>query len=199
VVFPCTHAMQSRWTGSKRIVSGMWPLCLSSHSCHGIVAQPRVHGVEGAQSSFQHRQRSLLSVCLRCFSLLTWGTHGTQQRYDTCFNTWFASYLPLASSPDTSETERKTKADEYERKCGKTFEEYKACLQVNPFFADIALLLLPPAPAHPVVQKGIQQKGLAELIAQARADEPLASHQGTEWPLREDSGDGPARGRPGHR
>jgi hypothetical protein len=110
-----------------------------------------------------------------------------QQRYDTCFNTWFASYLPLASSPDVSDDERKVKADEYESKCGQTFREYKACLQASRLVLfsrrRVAVHLLFP---FLFSQKGIQEKGLTDLLAQARAEEPLASYHGVEWPLEDD-------------
>ena len=54
--------------------------------------------------------------------------------YDTCFNSWFEGYLePAVAASQTADREAysKTKAEEYQQKCGKVWEEYKTCLQVR--------------------------------------------------------------------
>lgn len=52
--------------------------------------------------------------------------------YDACFNSWFEGYLEPAMSAGTDRTEySKRKAEEYQQKCGKVWEEYKACVQVR--------------------------------------------------------------------
>jgi hypothetical protein len=61
-----------------------------------------------------------------------------KHEYDGCFNSWFAGYLEPAVhiSASTKKVEEKTreyavkKAEEYERKCGKIWEEYRNCLEV---------------------------------------------------------------------
>jgi TRIAP1/MDM35 family protein len=62
-----------------------------------------------------------------------------KHEYDSCFNSWFAGYLEPAvniNSSSQAKIEEKTreyamkKAEDYERKCGKVWEEYKSCLEV---------------------------------------------------------------------
>ena len=52
--------------------------------------------------------------------------------YDSCFNAWFEGYLQPAVnlSPEQRAEYSKAKAEEYERKCGKIWQEYKTCVQV---------------------------------------------------------------------
>jgi len=77
--------------------------------------------------------------------------------YDSCFNSWFAGYLEPALSPQQQaykeqhpEDYSKQKAAEYQEKCGKIWEDYRDC-----------------------VQKAIKQKGLTDLLNQAREENPL--------------------------
>ncbi|KAG2750365.1 hypothetical protein P692DRAFT_20863625 [Suillus brevipes Sb2] len=78
--------------------------------------------------------------------------------YDACFNTWFEGYLePAIANANTkghSQGQRieysKLKKEEYDRKCGGIWEKYKDC-----------------------VQKAVTEKGLGELLSQARQENPL--------------------------
>ncbi|KAL5636647.1 hypothetical protein ACGC1H_000564 [Rhizoctonia solani] len=75
--------------------------------------------------------------------------------YDTCFNAWFEGYLEPATSgaanPPTDPGARaKQMAAEYEEKCGKLWEGYREC-----------------------VQRAVKDKGLTELLQQAREEHPL--------------------------
>ena len=55
-----------------------------------------------------------------------------KSKYDTCFNAWFEGYLEPAVGVSSSERSAysKQKADEFEAKCGKVWEQYRACVQV---------------------------------------------------------------------
>ncbi|TFY80255.1 hypothetical protein EWM64_g3753 [Hericium alpestre] len=74
--------------------------------------------------------------------------------YDSCFNSWFEGYLEPAVSASASSEQRakysKEKAEEYESKCGKIWASYRAC-----------------------VQKAVKEKGLNDLLDQAREENPL--------------------------
>jgi len=83
--------------------------------------------------------------------------------YDQCFNSWFEGYLQpaiqsTASSSSASSTPKeedrraysKRKAAEFEEKCGKVWETYRAC-----------------------VTRAVEEKGLDTLLDQARQDNPL--------------------------
>ncbi|KAH8116019.1 mitochondrial distribution/morphology family 35/apoptosis [Phellopilus nigrolimitatus] len=72
--------------------------------------------------------------------------------YDSCFNAWFEGYLqPAVSAASEQRAEyTKAKADEFEEKCGKIWEGYRAC-----------------------VQKAVKDKGLDEMLAEATKDNPL--------------------------
>ncbi|KIM36615.1 hypothetical protein M413DRAFT_20446 [Hebeloma cylindrosporum] len=77
-----------------------------------------------------------------------------KQEYDACFNSWFEGYLEPAVAIAECQ-ERRTayshmKAEEFQRKCGKVWEQYKSC-----------------------VQQAVQEKGLDTLLQQARDDNPL--------------------------
>jgi TRIAP1/MDM35 family protein len=54
--------------------------------------------------------------------------------YDSCFNSWFEGYLEPAvsasASPETRTEYSKAKAEEYERKCGKIWANYRDCVRV---------------------------------------------------------------------
>ena len=54
--------------------------------------------------------------------------------YDSCFNSWFEGYLEPAvsasASPETRAEYSKAKAEEYERKCGKIWANYRDCVRV---------------------------------------------------------------------
>lgn len=62
-----------------------------------------------------------------------------KHEYDTCFNTWFEGYLePAIANANTkghSQSQRieysKQKKEEYDRKCGSIWAEYKDCVQVS--------------------------------------------------------------------
>ncbi|KAF9652437.1 hypothetical protein BDM02DRAFT_3068068, partial [Thelephora ganbajun] len=77
--------------------------------------------------------------------------------YDSCFNAWFAGYLEPTLTPDQQREKdrdpqeyQKQKAKEYLEKCGKVWESYKECVQVT-----------------------IKDKGLNEVLDQAREENPL--------------------------
>ncbi|EAU83005.1 hypothetical protein CC1G_08942 [Coprinopsis cinerea okayama7 len=73
-------------------------------------------------------------------------------QYDSCFNSWFEGYLEpavSAASNDRSAYARK-KADEFEKKCGGVWEEYRSC-----------------------VQKAVKDRGLDKLLQEAREEHPL--------------------------
>lgn len=61
-----------------------------------------------------------------------------KQEYDSCFNSWFEGYLEPAVAASKSTEARaaysKKKADEFQEKCGKIWEQYKACVQVRKSF-----------------------------------------------------------------
>ena len=56
-----------------------------------------------------------------------------KEKYDTCFNAWFEGYLEPAVAASSSERAAysKQKADEFQAKCGKVWEQYKECIQVR--------------------------------------------------------------------
>ena len=58
-----------------------------------------------------------------------------KRKYDACFNAWFEGYLePAVSASVTTEQRKKfsqEKAAEFERSCGKVWQEYRACVQVR--------------------------------------------------------------------
>ncbi|KAH8089897.1 mitochondrial distribution/morphology family 35/apoptosis [Cristinia sonorae] len=76
-----------------------------------------------------------------------------KREYDSCFNAWFEGYLEPAVNATTPEQRLKysqDKAAEYERNCGKIWNQYREC-----------------------VQKAVKDKGLDVLLEQARAENPL--------------------------
>ncbi|KAF8605271.1 hypothetical protein BDV93DRAFT_438883 [Ceratobasidium sp. AG-I] len=77
--------------------------------------------------------------------------------YDTCFNAWFEGYLDPATSgkPVTDPARRAQEmAAEYEEKCGKLWTGYREC-----------------------VQRAVKEKGLTDLLQQARDEHPLNNPQ----------------------
>jgi TRIAP1/MDM35 family protein len=58
-----------------------------------------------------------------------------KQEYDSCFNAWFEGYLEPAVAASASAKQREQysqkKAQEFESKCGKIWENYRACVQVS--------------------------------------------------------------------
>ncbi|KAN0119042.1 Mitochondrial distribution/morphology family 35/apoptosis, partial [Russula decolorans] len=74
--------------------------------------------------------------------------------YDSCFNSWFEGYLEpavsVSASPENRAEYSKAKAEEYERKCGKIWASYRDC-----------------------VRKAVKDKGLNDLLDQARKENPL--------------------------
>lgn len=61
-----------------------------------------------------------------------------KQAYDSCFNAWFAGYLEPTLTPhqqrekdENPQGYQKQKAEEYQQKCGKVWESYRECVQVN--------------------------------------------------------------------
>ncbi|KAF8490255.1 mitochondrial distribution/morphology family 35/apoptosis [Russula emetica] len=80
--------------------------------------------------------------------------------YDSCFNSWFEGYLEpavsVSASPENRAEYSKSKAEEYERKCGKIWASYRDC-----------------------VQKAVKDKGLDDLLDQARKENPLKEPQRT--------------------
>ncbi|KII90508.1 hypothetical protein PLICRDRAFT_39068 [Plicaturopsis crispa FD-325 SS-3] len=90
-----------------------------------------------------------------------------KHEYDNCFNAWFEGYLQPAVALNTSGTGTgagykdtkdqraaysKQKADEFNNSCGKIWEQYRGC-----------------------VQKAVREKGLDELLLQARVENPLVN------------------------
>ncbi|KAF7797690.1 hypothetical protein EIP86_011073 [Pleurotus ostreatoroseus] len=75
-----------------------------------------------------------------------------KREYDSCFNAWFEGYLEpaVAATPAERLQYSQQKAEEYERKCGKIWEQYRSC-----------------------VQKAVKAKGLDTLLQQARDENPL--------------------------
>ncbi|KAF8137533.1 mitochondrial distribution/morphology family 35/apoptosis [Boletus edulis] len=79
-----------------------------------------------------------------------------KQAYDACFNTWFEGYLEpaIAHSKNVPQGQRneyaKKKAEEFEQKCGAVWAQYKEC-----------------------VQKAVRDRGLEDLLEQARQENPL--------------------------
>ncbi|TFK45290.1 hypothetical protein OE88DRAFT_1598876, partial [Heliocybe sulcata] len=77
-----------------------------------------------------------------------------KHEYDSCFNAWFEGYLEPALSASASAEERtaysKRKAEEYESTCGKVWVKYREC-----------------------VQKAVKDRGLSDLLEQAREENPL--------------------------
>ncbi|TFK19394.1 hypothetical protein FA15DRAFT_626821 [Coprinopsis marcescibilis] len=75
-----------------------------------------------------------------------------KMKYDSCFNSWFEGYLEpaVAARPEERAAYSKKKAEEFQRNCGKIWEEYKSC-----------------------VQKAVKDKGLDKLLQQAREENPL--------------------------
>ncbi|PPR00748.1 hypothetical protein CVT24_000773 [Panaeolus cyanescens] len=77
-----------------------------------------------------------------------------KKEYDACFNSWFEGYLEPAVAAASSQEARaaysKKKAEEFQAKCGKVWESYKAC-----------------------VQQAVKAKGLDKLLEQAREENPL--------------------------
>ena len=105
--------------------------------------------------------------------------------YDACFNTWFEGYLEpaIAHSKNVPQGERneyaKKKAEEFEQKCGVVWAQYKECVHVSPapFFVRVGLV---PALygfwcmlADMDLQKAVRDRGLEDLLEQARQDNPL--------------------------
>jgi TRIAP1/MDM35 family protein len=94
--------------------------------------------------------------------------------YDSCFNAWFAGYLePALSAQQQREKDRnpeayaKQKAEEYQEKCGKIWESYRDCVQVRDY------ILTRRVAHHTSLQRAIKEKGLTELLDQAREENPL--------------------------
>ncbi|KAJ3726992.1 mitochondrial distribution/morphology family 35/apoptosis [Lentinula raphanica] len=77
-----------------------------------------------------------------------------KKEYDSCFNAWFEGYLEPAvsasSSPEKYSEYSQRKAEEFEQKCGKIWEGYRAC-----------------------VQKALKEKGLDIMLQQSREENPM--------------------------
>jgi len=74
--------------------------------------------------------------------------------YDSCFNAWFEGYLEpavaAASTPSQREAYSQKKAAEFDENCGEVWQRYREC-----------------------VQKAVSDRGLDNLLRQARDDNPL--------------------------
>jgi len=95
--------------------------------------------------------------------------------YDSCFNSWFEGYLEPAVSASASSENRakysKEKAEEYERKCGKIWASYRECVRVcSVRFLSTRYPLNQDGDAS---QKAVKDKGLEDLLDQARKENPL--------------------------
>lgn len=57
-----------------------------------------------------------------------------KKEYDSCFNAWFEGYLEPAvsasSSPQKYSEYSQRKAEEFQQKCGKIWEDYRGCVHV---------------------------------------------------------------------
>ncbi|KIM42588.1 hypothetical protein M413DRAFT_26622 [Hebeloma cylindrosporum] len=77
-----------------------------------------------------------------------------KKEYDSCFNSWFEGYLEPAVAASASSSTRSAyserKAEEFQQKCGKIWEQYKSC-----------------------VQRAVKERGLDKLLQQAREENPL--------------------------
>lgn len=116
--------------------------------------------------------------------------------YDKCFNSWFEGYLQPAiqesqpSNTSSTSTSRKTgngineeetrrayskrKAQEFEEKCGKVWESYRACISVSSIFAIIPFIILEVILNNLMsLQKAVTEKGLDTLLDQARRENLL--------------------------
>jgi len=92
--------------------------------------------------------------------------------YDSCFNAWFEGYLEPAIAASSSQQQQadysKRKADEFQQKCGKVWENYRACVQVRSlmlgihFYTEVC-----------IEQKAVKAEGLDTLLDQARQEHPL--------------------------
>ncbi|KAG8911455.1 hypothetical protein FRC00_006462 [Tulasnella sp. 408] len=75
--------------------------------------------------------------------------------YDSCFNAWFEGYLQPAPRGISSQERLKRmelKRKEYDERCGKLWEDYRACLQ-----------------------KAVKDSGLTDMLKEARLENPLTS------------------------
>ncbi|KAF8703670.1 hypothetical protein AX14_014158 [Amanita brunnescens Koide BX004] len=73
-----------------------------------------------------------------------------KREYDSCFNSWFEGYLEPAVTANERAAFSKKKADEFNAKCGKVWDQYRQC-----------------------VQNAIKERRLDNLLAQAREEYPL--------------------------
>jgi TRIAP1/MDM35 family protein len=96
-----------------------------------------------------------------------------KREYDSCFNSWFEGYLEPAVAANASHDERaafsKKKADEFHAKCGMIWEQYRQCVQVRRISCVASVLRPKP------VQNAVKEKGLDNLLAQAREEYPLTT------------------------
>lgn len=95
--------------------------------------------------------------------------------YDSCFNSWFEGYLEPAvsasASPESRSKYSKEKAEEYESKCGKIWATYRDCVQVRRICRFIVKSSLNEC--DDTCQKAVKEKGLDDLLNQARRENPL--------------------------
>jgi TRIAP1/MDM35 family protein len=123
-----------------------------------------------------------------------------KHEYDACFNTWFDGYLePAIANANTKKSPQahrieysKQKKEEYDRKCGNIWAQYKDCVQVslmhyggrfsgqplldclNSMFYGYHCRLECDADIYFLaIQKAVTEKGLGELLGQARQENPL--------------------------
>lgn len=54
-----------------------------------------------------------------------------KREYDSCFNSWFEGYLEPAVTANERAAFSKKKADEFNAKCGKVWDQYRQCVQVR--------------------------------------------------------------------
>lgn len=109
--------------------------------------------------------------------------------YDACFNTWFEGYLepaiehPRNVLPGQRNEYAKKKAEEFEQKCGVVWAQYKECVQVSVSLLFLCVWFRVARPGiglmsgytvtHAKLQKAVRERGLGDLLEQARQENPL--------------------------
>ncbi|KNZ48561.1 uncharacterized protein VP01_556g3 [Puccinia sorghi] len=86
---------------------------------------------------------------------------GLKNSYDACFNRWFEKYLSLTASHDSGSDQKRVLAQskhQYEKECGRKWQQYHACLNVC------------STPTH---SEALESRQLKPLLEAARNEDPL--------------------------